>query len=386
MNELQTGRGFRQQGNELQTSVEQSAELAAVSAASKERAEIESSIIIAKKMRRNEDECWQKVNKACQRQSFAEKAAYSFPRGDKEVTGPSVDLAREAARCWGNIRFGLRILRDDETSRLIQGWCWDLETNMKNEFEDSFEKLIQRKNKHTKQTEWIEPDERDLRELTNRRGAILVRNAILQTIPKDMVEDALYQCEKTLQDKAKADPDATRKCLLADFGSMNITVSMIEGTLGHPLDQATPKELADLRAIYNSIIAGNSTWQEYAKSTEPSADSKPKADLNEQLAKQSKPQEQASTAPATHAENPASPPSSDPGSGGPVGHMTLEEWYAMLRYLDGDDDRRRVKNKAKAAIGLKTVDKLETVKPGRYAEFIEHLLKIGKQEGVEIAF
>ena len=44
-------KGMRQQDNGLVQTVEQAAELAAVSAASKERAEIESAMIIAKRMR-----------------------------------------------------------------------------------------------------------------------------------------------------------------------------------------------------------------------------------------------------------------------------------------------------------------------------------------------
>lgn len=383
MNEVQTSRGMRQQGNELQSSVEQSAELAAVSAASKERAEIESAIIIAKKMPRNDQEAWQRVNKSCQRPAFAEAATYCFPRGGNDVTGPSVDLARELARCWGNVRFGLRILRDDDTSRLIQGWAWDLETNMKVEAEDAFEKLIQRKNKKTNVTEWIEPDERDLRELTNRRGAILVRNCILQMVPKDMVEDALYQCNKTLQSKTAADPDAARKRLMSDFGSINVTVSMIEGVLGHPFDQSSPKELADLRAAYNSIAAGNSTWQEYAKSNEPAES--PKPDINEQLAKQQKAQEQATTGAGAQPDEPKSPPSEAPAGGGPE-HMTLQQWQAALLYLDADKERMRVKNLTKMEMGMKPGDKLQSLLPAKQVEFLTILMRIAKKEDVEIAF
>lgn len=82
----------------------QGSELATTGAAAKERAEIESAIIVAKKFPRNEEACFQKLMKAASRSSFAEDATYSFPRGDTNVTGPSVNLAREAARIWGNIR------------------------------------------------------------------------------------------------------------------------------------------------------------------------------------------------------------------------------------------------------------------------------------------
>lgn len=375
-------KGMRQQDNGLVQTVEQAAELAAVSAASKERAEIESAMIIAKRMPRNEADAFQRLVKASQRPSFAEDANYTFPRGGQDVSGPSVNLAREAARTWGNIRHGLRVLREDESSRTIMGWAWDLESNTKIEAEDHFEKLIQRKNKSTGKTDWVEPDERDLRELTNRRGAILVRNCILQLLPKDLIEDALYQCGKTLQNAAQSDPDATKKRLLADFGRINVSVAMLEGVLGHPFDQCSPKELADLRAIHNSIAAGNSTWAEYAK--DAGQESEPKADINSHLSKQS--QEQATTGTAsTHADESTSPPSETPTGGGP-GHMTPQEWSAMLLYLDTDPERMKVKNKTKAALGMKPLDKLNSLLANKQVEFIGKLMQIAKQEGVEITF
>ena len=52
---------------------------------------------------------------------------------------------------------------------------------------------------HVRRTEWTVPDERDLRELTNRRGAICVRNAILALVPPDLVEDAMATADQTLE-------------------------------------------------------------------------------------------------------------------------------------------------------------------------------------------
>ncbi len=49
------------------------------------------------------------------------------------------------------------------------------------EIDDTFRKKIQRK--RDGQTVWVTPDERDLRELTNKRGAILERNCLLKLQP-----------------------------------------------------------------------------------------------------------------------------------------------------------------------------------------------------------
>lgn len=258
-------------------------ELATAGAAAAAQHEIQSAIIIARKFPRNEDLCFQKLMKSAGRPSFAEDATYSFPRGDKDVTGPSVNLAREAARLWGNIRFGLYVVRDDEDSRLIRGFAYDVETNTKVEVEDDFKKLIQRKVKGSNppRTEWLIPDERDLRELTNRRGAILLRNALLQVLPKDLIEDALYTCGKTLETAAGANPDGERKRLMVDFGSVNVSVEHIEHKLGHPFSQSTPKEMAELRGICKSIQDGHTTWAEYAKGAEKPAEKSDEATAHE---------------------------------------------------------------------------------------------------------
>lgn len=242
----------------LTTTTEFSSELAPTAAAAEKQFEIQSAIVLAKKYPRDEDAAFTKLMKACGRTSFAEEAEYSFPRGNQTVRGASVNLAREAARVWGNVRYGLTILRDDAGSRQIQGWAWDLETNTKISSEDDFQKLIFRKGKG-----WVPPDERDLRELTNRRGAILVRNCILQVVPKDLIEDARAKCNETLRATAAKDPDGARKKILLAFSELNVTPEMLAAYLGHPLAQSSPAEIADLRAVYKSIADGNTTWADY---------------------------------------------------------------------------------------------------------------------------
>ncbi len=252
----------------LATRIEHTSELTPTAGAAEKQYEIQSAIAVAKRFPRNEDQAFMRLMKAADRSSFAEDAAYRFPRGGAQVEGPSVNLAREAARVWGNIRYGLEILRDDDGSRQIRGWAWDMESNTKVTAEDDFAKLIQRKQR-SGGTAWIKGDERDLRELTNRRGAILVRNCILQLLPKDLVEDALDRCKTTLEKGAAADPDGARKKLILAFSQLNITPEMLEKKLAHPLVSCSPAEIAELRTIYKSIADGNSTWLEYVGADKP---------------------------------------------------------------------------------------------------------------------
>jgi hypothetical protein len=267
----------------LSTITSGTTELAPTRAAAAEQFETQSAIVLARRFPRNEDEAFGRLMKACGRTSFAENAEYSFPRGGQTVTGPSVNLAREAARVWGNIRYGLTILRDDDVSRQIEGWAWDLETNTKVTAQDDFRKLAQRKKKGGG-TEWITPDERDLRELTNRRAAILVRNCILQLLPSDLIEDARGRASETLKSRAEQDPEGAKKKAILAFGELNVTPAMLEAYLRHPLAQSSPAEIADLRKVYQSIRDGNSTWEEYATGSMPRTVGMPKPKVEPALA------------------------------------------------------------------------------------------------------
>lgn len=233
-----------------------------ISSIAREEAELKAAIVLARQFPRNEFQAAAKITRACQRPSFAESCVYTFPRGETTVEGPSVDLAREAARCWGNVRFGLRVVTADKEWVHIKGWAMDVETNNYREAEDKFERLIFRKGKG-----WIEPDERDLRELVNRRGAICVRNSILQLLPPDLIDDAVREAKLTMRKAASGelaqDRDSAIRRMAVAFQSIGVTVDMLEDKLGHGIGLMSTDELADMRGIYKSIADGNSHREEH---------------------------------------------------------------------------------------------------------------------------
>jgi hypothetical protein len=228
----------------------------------REKAEIQSAIISAKRFPRDEKQAWNKIMHSFERPSMAECAEYRFPRGGKEIVGPSIDCARELARCWGNIRFGIRLVSLDAETVHIKGYALDLESNSQIEMEDKFKKLIFRKSQG-----WVEPDERDLRELINRRGAICVRNAILQLLPPDFKEDACRQANVTLQKAARGEIEQSReeavRRLVLSYDRFGVTAAMIEQRLDHTLETINAEELTDLRKIWKSISDGVAKREEF---------------------------------------------------------------------------------------------------------------------------
>jgi hypothetical protein len=242
--------------------------------------EIQSAILTAKHFPRDENASFVKLTKSCSRPSFADAASYSFPRGGEQITGPSVNLAREAARCWGNIRYGVDQLPAEEGHIHLEAWAMDLEACNKVTAQDRFRKLIERK-KRGGGTEWREPNERDLRELINRRGALQLRNCILQLLPVDLVEDALFTCDKTLEaastGQLKEDRSATVRRLLKAFDQVAVTQQMIERHLGHAVADISPEEQAELRRIYTSMRDNNSTREDHFPTVKDEEPAKPEA-------------------------------------------------------------------------------------------------------------
>jgi len=263
-------------------------------AVAREESEVKAAIVLARANQRDEMTAFKSIMTACKRPSFAKAAMYRFPRGNSEIVGPSVDLAREMARVWGNIRYGARIVTEDDTTVHIKGFAFALETNAYVEMEDKFRKLIQRKDKHTKETKWVQPDERDLRELVNRRGAILVRNAILQLIPPDVTEDAVLRAKETMRKAAagevKQDRQSAIRRLVGAFDGLGVSPAMLEGYLQHSLEIVTEKEIADLRSVWKSISDGNSRREDYftlaSAGPKSSSNEPPPADRSEALARE----------------------------------------------------------------------------------------------------
>lgn len=259
-----------------------SRELSTASQAAMAQHEVQSAITVAIRFPRNEDEAFGRLMKSCSRATFADKSIYSFPRGGSNIEGPSSHLAREAARIWGNIRYGFEVVGDDDENIHLRGFAWDMQTNSKATQDARFRKLVQRK--RGGKTEWVKPDDRDLRELINKHGAIAERNCILKIIPADLVEEAMAAATATLEKGAATDIDGERKKIIAAFATLNISVADLEAYLGKPLKHATPAQVTQLRGVYKSIKDGNTSWHEYIQPASKSAPNvQPEASIDDLL-------------------------------------------------------------------------------------------------------
>lgn len=231
-----------------------------VASVAREQAEIQSRMVIAAKFPRDTFKAVAAIMKELERPELAEDASYEFRRGGSKISGPSVILARSMARHWRNLHYGTRVVSVDDDFIHIRSFAIDLETNTVIEAEDKFPKRVQRKGDGGK-ARWIfTDDERDLRELQNRRAALSVRNCILQLLPSDIVNKALSMADKTfkshLAKELKENPEDALQRIVIKFDRIGVSVDMLTKYLKHPLNVTTSEELQGLYKMCKSIEDG----------------------------------------------------------------------------------------------------------------------------------
>lgn len=221
--------------------------------ASRQMQETQNAMIIAQKFPRNIDRAIARIKQSCQRKTLAEKAVYSFPRGDSTVSGPSIRLAEAIAQAWGNLDCGVvEVDRKNSVGNVagettLMAYCWDLETNTR------IQKVFSVKHQRdTRKGSYLLKDERDIYEACANQGARRLRSCILSQIPIDVIEDALDECENTLKKDKDPMPERINK-MLSKFLELKVNKSMIEKKLGHVVEKITENELVNLIKVYNSI-------------------------------------------------------------------------------------------------------------------------------------
>lgn len=245
-------------------------------------AEAMGKLYVAKKSPRDEAVAFERVMQSCKRKSMAESGEYSYPRGNEQVTGPSIRLAEEMARSWGNIEYGIRELSEDEDSTEMEAYCWDLETNL-----ITSQKFRVKKERSTRNGKYKLTDQRDIYEQNANLGARRLRARILAVLPPDLVEAAVEQCRQTLKPTTEELPSKV-KTLISFFTKQKVTVEHLEKRLGKKSTEFTPDDVTNLKGIYNSIKDGMSRaadWFEGFESNDSThATDGAAGDLNAQIA------------------------------------------------------------------------------------------------------
>lgn len=219
---------------------------------SRQTQEVQAAMVIAKRFPRDQIAAYNKVMQACQRPSLAEKAMYEYPRGNEKVTGPSIRLAEAIAQNWGNIDFGIMELEQKNGESQVMAYAWDLETNTRQTKVFAVPHV-----RNTKKGSYALKDSRDIYELVANQGARRMRACILGVIPGDVVEDAVRQCNKTLEgSNDKPIVDLVRDMAGYFQKEFGVTIEQIEKYIGWKSTSFTMKDIVKLKRVYNSLRDG----------------------------------------------------------------------------------------------------------------------------------
>jgi len=227
------------------------AQSAAVDAA-RVLSETQAMVLMARSNPRNEFAVLKKIKAMCSRLRLADKALYSFPRSNKTVTGPSIDLMEAIATAYGNLDHGWRMLEEDGESVRVETYAWDMETNSRTRIE-----FWMRRVRDTKQGEKELHDERDKYEIVANYASRRKRACLEKIIPVDIVEQAVEWCMKTIEKGDDEMPLVDRiRGMVLQFSELGVSQVMLEKRLGHTVDTTIAKELPELRAIANGLKGG----------------------------------------------------------------------------------------------------------------------------------
>ncbi|MEK4702023.1 hypothetical protein MKX47_21220 [Solibacillus sp. FSL R7-0668] len=233
--------------------------------ASREMEEVKGQIFMAKQFPRNVFQAEQRVLDTCKRPALAQVAIYRYPKGDTNVTGPSIRLAEAIAQNWGNLSYGIQELEQRHGESVAKAFCWDLETNVRQEKVFTVKHAIGLKGGKIKQL----TDPRDIYEKVANDGARRLRACILGVIPGDIVDKALQQCTNTLAGNSKGPlKDRVAKMLEGFKGHYRVTQEMVEERFGYNADSFTEHDYIDLLNIANSLKDGMSSVEDWFKKSD----------------------------------------------------------------------------------------------------------------------
>lgn len=226
-------------------------------------AEVQASLVIAKKFPRNEQRAIERIKNACGRATLANSALYSYSRGGAEITGASIRLLEAIKTHWGNIDSGWRELERDDNKAVVQAYAWDKETNTKEE--RTFEVPLIR---YTRKGSYKLTDPRDIYELEANNASRRVRACLQALIPADVIEDAINCCIATQKANVDMSPDKI-KALITAFNDLGVSQDMIEKRLGRSITAIQAGHVVQLRTIYKSIVDGVGKVSDFFEKDEP---------------------------------------------------------------------------------------------------------------------
>ena len=221
-------------------------------------AEVEAAVIVAQRMPRDLSRAQADMQRSCAQEALAQRAFFRYGRGGQQVTGPTVHLARELARCFGNVQYGIAELRrdDDYGQSEMPAFAWDVQTNTR----ASTTFIVPHRRDKTGGAVAL-TDMRDIYENNANMGARRLREQIFAILPGWYTEAAIAACYETLNGNDSDLPVRIARCV-DGYAASGVTQQRLEAKLGAPRSAWTAADLAQLQVIWRSIGRGETTRAE----------------------------------------------------------------------------------------------------------------------------
>lgn len=215
-----------------------------------ERAQIDMAISTARKYPRSIKAFRDKaLSMATIDEATAASCFYVMPRANKKIEGPGIRLAEIVSSSWGNLRYGARVIGEDENHNnvIAEAFCHDLESNVQCTLR------IKRRitDKHGKRYS------DDMITMTgNAACSIVLRNAIFKIVPMTYVNFIYEQAKKLAVGDATSLSDRRVK-MLEYFSKFGITKERVLSKLGKPsIDDIDLSDIELLVGLSTSIKDG----------------------------------------------------------------------------------------------------------------------------------
>jgi hypothetical protein len=210
-------------------------------------AEVAAAVSVARNFPRDQAAARAAMLEVCTRAAVAERAFYEVPN---HGAGMSVHIARELARIWQNIDYGVRELRRDDVNGVseVSVWAWDQEANVR-----STRSIIV---PHARMKGGRRQPIIDLTDiyLSNQNyGARAVRECIFTILPGWFIAEAEVALNQTLINGEGKTREERIADAVARFADIDVTVQQLEDRLGRTTGQWQPKDLGTLTRIHSSI-------------------------------------------------------------------------------------------------------------------------------------
>lgn len=220
-------------------------------------AEVQAAVVVAQQCPRDLGRAEAEMLAACSRLALAERAIYRVTnRGE----GPSVHLARELARVYGNVQFGVHELRRDDEAGVseIQAFAWDVQANVRST--RTFQVPHQRM-KGGKRQALV--DLTDVYLNNQNVGSRAVRECIFTVLPTWFVEAAEARCRQTLRDgDGKPLAERITDAVAAFETTHGIRLAQLEDKLGRKRGQWDAGNVASLAVLFQSLQRGDVSVEE----------------------------------------------------------------------------------------------------------------------------